>query len=87
LSNFQARDHRKELELEFLGSEVESESGADSDGEARPVKVKDQWNSKIIGQVKKMRAIKFLEYCDEQRSIVGNIWVSVDITIYVLIGR
>jgi len=36
--NFQARDHRKELELEFLGSEVESEDEADSDGEAHPVK-------------------------------------------------
>jgi hypothetical protein len=86
LSNFQARDHRKELELEFLGSEVESESGADSDGEARPVKAKDKWNTKIIAQVEKMSATKFLEFCEEQRSIAGNIWVSVDITIYVLIG-
>jgi hypothetical protein len=73
--------------LEFLGSEVESEDEADSDGEAHPVKEKDKWNSKIIAQVEKMSATKFLEFCEEQRCIIGNIWVSVDITIYVLIWQ
>jgi hypothetical protein len=63
-----------------------NQSGADSDGEARPVKAKDKWNSKIIAQVEKISATKFLEFCEEQRSIAGNIWVSVDITIYVLIS-
>ena len=77
----QAREHRKELDLEFFGSDAELEGESDSDEEAHRVKAKEKWNTKIFARVEKMSDAKFLDFCEEQRSIVNDIWVGDNISI------
>jgi hypothetical protein len=69
------RDQRKALDLELLASDAESEEGEISEDDAQSSNEEETWAPKLMVRIEKMSNAKFLEFCNEQTTVVNNIWV------------
>jgi hypothetical protein len=68
------RDQRKALDLELLGSDAGLE-GEISENDAHRGNEEEKWAPKLMVRIEKMSSAKFLEFCNEQTTVVNNIWV------------